>query len=60
MREPQSEVDNVYFIVEATAATVGTERAEDVVSDEDLVETRACHQLAVSVGGCHPDAALGG
>ena len=21
---------------------------------------RACHQLAVSVGGCHPDAALGG
>jgi hypothetical protein len=22
--------------------------------------TRACHQLAVSVGGCHPDAALGG
>jgi hypothetical protein len=39
MREPQSEVDNVYFIVEATAATVGTQRAEDVVSDEDLVET---------------------
>ena len=22
--------------------------------------TRACDQLAVSVGGCHPDAALGG
>ena len=28
----------MYFIVEATAATVGTERAEDVVSDNDLVE----------------------
>ena len=51
MREPQSEVDNVYFIVEATAATVGTQRAEDVVSDEDLVETSGETQTDGTQGG---------
>ena len=45
--EPQSKVDNVHVIVEAIAATVGTERAEDaearhieVVRDEHLVNAR--------------------
>ena len=45
--KPQSKVDNVHVIVEAIAATVGTERAEDaearhieVVRDEHLVNAR--------------------